>query len=63
MLDHTTWQFKKGLEWQWKTFDACLHEKFDRDNPELTKYLPLEQEDADNPKTKRACWNSLDNAP
>ena len=57
-LDHTAWQYKKGLKWQWKTLDACYHEKFDRANPDIKKYLPLEEQDANKLKTKRACWNS-----
>jgi hypothetical protein len=56
-LHEDTWQFEKGLEWQWKTLDECYCEKFDRENPDIQKYLPMEETE-DNLKRKRACWNS-----
>ena len=54
---YDSWQFKKGLAWQWKTLDECYCDKFDRENPDLSPYLVLEQSD-ENLKRKRACWNS-----
>lgn len=56
-LHQDTWQYEKGLEWQWKTIDECYCEKFDRDNPDIKKYLPLEKTET-NLKRKRACWNT-----
>lgn len=56
-LHEESWQYKKGLEWQWKTLDKCYCEKFDRENPDIEKYLPMEKTE-DNLKRKRACWNS-----
>ena len=56
-LHQDTWQFKKALEWQWKTLDECYCEKFDRENPDIKKYLPMENTES-NLKRKRACWNS-----
>ncbi len=56
-LEHTSPQFKKGLEWQWKTLDDCYCEKFDRENPDIKQYLLMEKEE-ENIKRKRACWNS-----
>ncbi len=56
-LSHESWQFDKALEWQWKTLDECYCEKFDREHPDITKYLPMEAEE-DDLKRKRACWNS-----
>jgi len=56
-LHEDTWQFNKALEWQWKTLDECYCEKVERENPDIKKYLPLEQTETDL-KRKRACWNS-----
>ena len=56
-LHQDTWQFKKALEWQWKTLDECYCEKFDKENPDINKYLPMEHNEKDL-KRKRACWNS-----
>lgn len=56
-LHQDTWQFEKALEWQWKTLDECYCEKFDRGNPDINKYLPMEHNEKDI-KRKRACWNS-----
>ena len=56
-LHQDTWQFKNALEWQWKTLDECYCEKFDRENPSIEKYLPMEGTESDL-KRKRACWNS-----
>lgn len=56
-LHQDTWQFKKALEWQWKTLDECYCEKFDRENPDINKYLQMEHSEKDI-KRKRACWNS-----
>jgi tetratricopeptide (TPR) repeat protein len=56
-LHQDTWQFKKALEWQWKTLDECYCEKFDRKSPSIEKYLPLVDTENDL-KRKRACWNS-----
>jgi hypothetical protein len=35
-------RFKEGLEWQWRTLDICVEERFDRANPDYAKYLKLE---------------------
>jgi|TARA_B110000093_G_scaffold48195_1_gene51509 tetratricopeptide (TPR) repeat protein len=56
-LHQDSWQFEKALEWQWKTLDECYCEKFDRENPGIEKYLPMENTET-NLKRKRACWNS-----
>lgn len=56
-LYQDSWQFDKGLEWQWKTLDECYCEKFDRENPSIEKYLPMEANET-NLKRKRTCWNS-----
>ncbi|MRH99653.1 hypothetical protein GH721_03815 [Kriegella sp. EG-1] len=56
-LPHDSWQFKKAIEWQWKTLDECYCEKVDRDNFKVEKYLSLEDTET-NTKRKRACWNS-----
>jgi hypothetical protein len=47
-------QFREGLEWQWRTLDACIDGKLDRANPDYSRYMALET--AEGPK--RACWNS-----
>lgn len=47
-------QFKEGLEWQWKTLDACINGKINRSNPDYRPYLALETRQG----PKRACWNS-----
>jgi len=49
--------FSKALEWQWKTLDECYCEKFNRNNPNIEKYLQLEKKKG-NLQKKRACWNS-----
>ncbi|WP_374090558.1 hypothetical protein [Methylomicrobium lacus] len=46
-------RFKRALEWQWKTLDVCVGEKFDRKNPDMTPYMNLETTVGD----KRVCWN------
>ena len=56
-LHHDSRQFRKGLEWQWKTLDECYCETFDRENPSIEKYLSMENTER-NLKRKRACWNS-----
>ncbi len=56
-LHQDSWQYDKGLEWQWNTLDECYCEKFDRENPSIEKYIPMEQTET-NLKRKRACWNS-----
>lgn len=56
-LDHESWQFKKALEWQWKTLDKCLCEKVDRESFDFSQYIDLEAKER-NIKRKRACWNS-----
>jgi hypothetical protein len=47
-------RFKEGLEWQWRTLDVCVGERFDRANPDYAKYMSLETKEG----PKRACWNS-----
>jgi hypothetical protein len=47
-------RFKEGLEWQWRTLDLCVGERFDRANPDYAKYMSLETKEG----PKRACWNS-----
>jgi hypothetical protein len=47
-------RFKEGLEWQWRTLDVCVQERFDRTNPDYARYLRLETKTG----PKRACWNS-----
>lgn len=56
-MDYTSWQFQKGLKWQWKTLDECYGETFDRENPTLLKYLEIEASEKDLYNV-RACWNS-----
>ena len=56
-LDFDSWQFEKGLEWQWKTLDECNGEKFNRENPSILEYLDKENSESDI-HNKRACWNS-----
>ena len=56
-LDFDSWQFEKGLEWQWKTLDECYGEKFNRENPSILEYLDKENSESDI-HNKRACWNS-----
>ena len=56
-LDFDSWQFEKGVDWQWKTLNECYGEKIDKQNPEISKYLGLESTETDLHK-KRACWNS-----
>ena len=56
-LDFDSWQFEKGVDWQWKTLNECYGEKIDKQNPEISKYLELESKETDLHK-KRACWNS-----
>jgi hypothetical protein len=47
-------RFKEGLEWQWRTLDECTQEKFDRTNPDYSKYMSKETREG----RKRPCWNS-----
>jgi hypothetical protein len=47
-------RFTEGLEWQWRTLDVCVQERFDRTNPDYAKYVKLETKEG----PKRACWNS-----
>lgn len=47
-------RFKEGLEWQWRNLDVCVGERFDRENPDYSKYMRLETKEG----PKRACWNS-----
>lgn len=46
--------FKEGLEWQWKTLEACTGARIDRNNPDYRPYMTLETTQG----PKRACWNS-----
>ena len=46
--------FKQALEWQWRDIDVCIGEKFDRKNPDFSRYMRLETRKG----PKRACWNS-----
>ncbi len=47
-------QFREGLEWQWRTLDACIGGKLNRQNPDYMPYMSL----ATTEGKKRACWNS-----
>ncbi len=47
-------RFQEGLEWEWRTLDVCAGERFDRQNPDYSKYRHLETHEG----PKRACWNS-----
>lgn len=47
-------QFREGLKWQWRTLDACIEGKFDRANPDYSRYMVKETTEG----TKRVCWNS-----
>ena len=59
-LPHDSWQFEKGLEWQWETLDACLGEKVDRENftSYFSKYYSLKEQSKTDIKKDRACLNS-----
>ncbi len=46
--------FKRGLEWQWKTLDICAGQKIDRQNPDYSPYMHLETQQG----PARVCWNS-----
>lgn len=46
-------RFQRALEWQWKTLDVCVGEKFNRINPDMTPYMHLETTEGN----KRVCWN------
>lgn len=48
-------RFKRAVEWQWKTLDECVGEKFDRVNPDMSPYLHL----ATTTGPKRVCWNGF----
>lgn len=56
-LPHEQKQYQKALKWQWKTLDKCFCEKFDREKPDLLKYLHLEKTETDL-KRRRTCWNT-----
>lgn len=47
-------QFRKGLEWQWRTLDECIDGKLDRGNPDYSPYFSKETKEG----KKRVCWNS-----
>jgi hypothetical protein len=46
--------FKQALQWQWRDIEICIGEKFDRKNPDFSRYMHLETRKG----RKRACWNS-----
>lgn len=47
-------QFREGVEWQWRTLDACIEGEIDRLNPDYSQYMSKETTEG----SKRACWNS-----
>lgn len=46
--------FKEGLEWQWKTLDACAGKKVNRQNPSFAPFMAQETQVG----RKQACWNT-----
>jgi uncharacterized protein YceK len=50
----TSERFRQALGWQWRDLDVCVGEKFDRNNPDISKYMQLQTQQG----PKRACWNS-----
>jgi len=54
VLDPHSWQFKEGLEWQWKTLSLCAGTAITKNNPNFSAYLSHETKQG----PKRACWNS-----
>ena len=55
--DHTDPRFSEALEMQWKNIESCIDSKIDRDNPNISGYLYLENSEKRD-SHKRACWNS-----
>jgi hypothetical protein len=47
-------QYRKALEWQWRSLDVCAKEKVDRQNPDFSRYGALVRTETE----KRVCANS-----
>ncbi|CAM1367659.1 conserved hypothetical protein [Tenacibaculum litopenaei] len=55
-LPRTTWQYKKALQWQWKTLQKCYQKKIDTTQPYDFLCLPLGKMVSS--RRQRACRNS-----